>query len=86
MEIKSRDDIRILHVYRELQRVFSIQRNRLSRRHMIWPYPNSFPSPARKLERRHAGRLSKRDNMLGGKGEGGGGGAKSYDGEKPGPL
>jgi hypothetical protein len=39
-------------------------------------------SPVRKLERRHTGRLRKRDNVLKGEGEEGRGGAKSYDGEK----
>jgi hypothetical protein len=40
------------------------------------------PSPVSKLDRRHTGRLLKRDNFLTGEGEGVGEGAKSYDGEK----
>jgi hypothetical protein len=44
------------------------------------PPPHPPPSPSSKLDRRHAGRLRKRDNLL--TGEGGGRGAKSYEGQK----
>jgi hypothetical protein len=40
------------------------------------------PSPIRKLDRRHTGRLRMRDNLLMGERGEGGGGAKLYDGEK----
>ncbi len=39
------------------------------------------PHPS-KIDRRHTGRLRKRDNLLTGEGGGGGGGAKSYDSMK----
>ncbi len=54
---------------------------KLSRRRKIWLLPNLLCC-LYKLARRHTGRLRKRDNLLTGEGEGGGGGAKSYDGEK----
>ncbi len=41
-----------------------LQRTRLSRRHMIWLLPHPLPSPVSKLDRRHTGRLRKRDNLL----------------------
>jgi hypothetical protein len=44
---------------------------------MVWLLPH--PPPVSKLERRHTGRLRKRDNLRTGKGKAG---AKSYDGEK----
>ncbi len=46
------------------------------------PSTPSHLSPVSKLDRRHTGRLRKRDNLLTGEGGWGGGGAKSYDGEK----
>ncbi len=52
------------------------------------PYRRSSPTPdplsqVRKLDRRHTGRLRKRNNiLLGDGGQGGVGGDKSYDGEK----
>jgi hypothetical protein len=55
-------------------------RGRLSRLRIIWLLLNPLPpSPVTKLDRRHTGRLRKRDNLLTGEG---GGGAKSYAGEK----
>ncbi len=59
------------------------QRTRLSRLHRIWLLPHLLPpsSPVSKLDRRHTGRLRKRDNFLTGE-WGTGGGAKSYEGEK----
>jgi hypothetical protein len=55
---------------------------RLYRCRVIWllPHPLSPPNTVSKHARRHTGRLRKRDNVL--TGEEGGGGAKSYDGEK----
>jgi hypothetical protein len=44
--------------------------------------PTPSPLPVIKLDRRHIGRLRKRDNLLTGDGGGGGGKAKSYDGKK----
>ncbi len=46
---------------------------------MIWLLPP--PSPVSEFDRRHTGRLRKRDILLRGV-WGGGGGAYSYDGEK----
>jgi hypothetical protein len=46
-------------------------RTRLSRRHMVWLLPHLLPPPFSKLDRRHTGRLSKRDNLLTGLGGGG---------------
>ena len=61
------------------QRVVSaLQRARLSRPRAIWLLPH--PSP--KFDRRHKGRLRKRNNLLTGEVVGGGEGAKSYDDEK----
>jgi hypothetical protein len=46
---------------------------------MIWLLPTPSPlSPVSELDRRHTGRLRKRDNLLTGVGEGGGGEANSY--------
>jgi hypothetical protein len=39
-------------------------------------------SPVSKLDRRHIERLRKRENLMKWEGAGGGGGARSYDGEK----
>jgi hypothetical protein len=52
-----------------------------SRGRMIWLLSHPFPppSPVSKLDRRHTGRLRKRDKLLTGEG---GRGAESYDGEK----
>jgi hypothetical protein len=47
---------------------------------MIWLIPHSLPFSQSKLDRRHTGRLRKRDNKL--TGDGGGGGDKSYVAEK----
>jgi hypothetical protein len=44
-------------------------------------YPHPHPVPHTKFAQ-HTGRLRKRDNFLTGKWVGGGGGAKSYDGQK----
>jgi hypothetical protein len=63
------------------QRVLNYLYNaRLSRGRIIWllGHPVS-PSPACKLDRRHTGRLRKRDNLLGGRG---GQGAESYNRKK----
>ncbi len=50
---------------------------------MIWLLPHSFPPTVRKLDRRHAGRLSKRDDLLTGEEGGTGWGwSHAYDGEK----
>ncbi len=52
---------------------------------MIWLLPLPFPptSPVIKLDRRHTGRLNKRDNLLTGERRGGGWrGAESYDRQK----
>jgi hypothetical protein len=48
---------------------------------LVTPQPTS-PSPVRKLDWRHTGRLRKGDNLLTEEGGWDGGGAKSYDGEK----
>ncbi len=50
---------------------------------VVWfgSYPTP-PSPVSKLDRRHTGRRRKRDNLLSERGREGGGGAKSFDGEK----
>ncbi len=55
---------------------------------ILWFGSSSHPPhpPFSKIDRRHTGRLKKRDNFLTGEGEGVEGGAKSYDGKKPGPL
>jgi hypothetical protein len=51
---------------------------------LLLPFPLS---PVSKLDRRHTGRLRKRDNLLTGEGEGGGGEeANSCDKEENGPL
>ncbi len=63
------------------QRVLNdLKRNRLSRGRMFWLllHPPS-PTTVKKIDRRHAGKLRKRDKLLKG---GGGGGATSYDGEE----
>ncbi len=46
------------------------------------PPPPHFSHHYSKLDRRHTGRLRKRDSLLTGEGGGVGGGAKSYDSEK----
>ncbi len=46
------------------------------------PPPTVPPSPVSRFDRRHTGRLRKRDDLLTGEEGGGGGGAKSFDGEK----
>jgi hypothetical protein len=57
---------------------------RLSRRPLIWLHPHPLPhSPVRKLSLYLSLPVSHRSSLLTGEeGEGGGGGAKSYDGEK----
>ncbi len=44
--------------------------------------PSTPSLPVSKLDWQHTGRLRKRDSLLTGEGDGGGEGAKSYDGEK----
>jgi hypothetical protein len=44
--------------------------------------PPPLSSLSRQLNWRHTGRLTKRDKLLRERGERGGGGARSYDGEK----
>jgi hypothetical protein len=44
--------------------------------------PTPPPSTDSKVDWRYTGRLKKRNNLLAEKGVGGGGGAKSFDGEK----
>ncbi len=48
------------------------------------PPPPSYrpPFPVSRFDRRHTGRLRKKDDLLTGEEGGGGGGAKSFDGEK----
>ncbi len=52
--------------------------------------PHPLPSPVRKLDRRHTGKLGKRNNLLtGGEGVDGGGGWREPNQtteKKPGPL
>jgi hypothetical protein len=71
----------------QIQRVLNDSyRTRLSRRRMIWLLPH--PSPVSKLDRRHTGRLWKRDNLPTWGWEGGGGDAKPHyhtTARKPGP-
>jgi hypothetical protein len=66
-----------------LQRVFNdLSRARSSRGSMIWLLGHLLPpSPVSKLDRQHAGRLRKRDNLLTGGGRGGRG-AESHDRRK----
>jgi len=59
-----------------------IENQAFSPSYALAPPPPSPPSPVSKLGQRHTGRLRKRDNLLTVKGARGGGGAKSYDGEK----
>ncbi len=64
------------------QRVLNgLYMTRLSRYRMIRLLPHPFPTIS-DIDRRHTGRMRKRDNLLTEKGGGGGGGAKSCDGEK----
>jgi hypothetical protein len=49
---------------------------------MIWFLAHPTPSKVSKLDRRHIGRMRKRDNLLTGKGGGRGREAKSYDGKE----
>jgi hypothetical protein len=67
------------------QRVLNdLKRARLSRDRMIWLLAHSFPpSLVSYLDQRHTGRMRKRDNLLLGEGEEGGGqGAVSYGRKK----
>jgi hypothetical protein len=62
-------------VYRYKTGLNDLQRNGLTRCRMIWLLPHQPPPyPISKLDRRHTGRLRKRDNLLTGEGGGGGGG------------
>jgi hypothetical protein len=64
------------------QRVLNgLQMTRLSRRRMIRLLPHPVPTIS-EIDRRHTGRMRKRDILLTEKGGGGGGGAQSCDGEK----
>jgi hypothetical protein len=56
---------------------------------MIWLLPQPAPpspSPGSKLDRRHTGRLRKRDNLQTGEGEGMGEEPNHATAKKPGPL
>ncbi len=72
--IKKNADPEPQYWYREVERV--IEGQVFTRSYDLAPLP---PSPVIKLDRRHTGRLRKRDNLL--MGEGGGRRAESYDHE-----
>ncbi len=62
------------------QRVLNDEDEVLSPSYDLAPSPPPAPSRVSKLDRRHTGRLRKRDNLLTEEGrKGGGGGAKSYE-------
>jgi hypothetical protein len=68
------------HFYQKV--LNDLYKARLSRGRMIWLPP---PSLVRKLNRRHTGRLRKRDDLLTGERRRGGGGAESCERKKLGP-